>query len=303
MLKKVITLTLFIFSIQFIFAQTLISPNIDLNNSVEQTHILITHDGSSYIGRVSSIDQNSVYFIIRNLDTSIKINMQDVDFLGLAEERKEDFINTNKESQEANKKKVIILPSNQLLYSATALPYPCKGTVRSTMIIVNQADFQLGKHFSLGANVVIPALVGARAQAKISLNETIHTGLTTQFFLPLISTDFRNHTYAMLTIGDYDKFLNVGYGFWFDISSSANEFSPEEEDPFPMLSLAASYNIHKNWRIHIETMALFEEHNKQVLPSITVSKALKRGMFEFGLVSIPSSFVPLIPLFSYNIVF
>lgn len=287
-------------------AQTVISPNIDFK-SERQTHILVTTNSDQFIGKIIAIRNDSIDFKLRNLDNIVSFELSKVKFLGVSGEKQSDYSYFSEEaSPQSDKERP--MPTNQLFYTASALPYQSNGAYRNTMLLWNQFDLQVGKHFNIGAGSIIPALIAIRAQVKVSLSHMIHAGINLQEYVILFDNQSANHSYAVLTFGDYEKYLNFSYGLWTDRFDFDN-FGGSSTDHYPTLGLGGSYDFGSGWRFYVDALVLFNyktffrNSTTVIFPSFNFSRQKKRSMFELGLVSVPDSGIPIIPIVSYNFIF
>lgn len=284
------------------YAQTVISPNIELNNS-SQSHVLITHLGDQFIGNITAIRNDTIDFKLRSISTPSQFNLLDVSFLGVKGESIQMFQDElNLIKPNGSKRKIIPYPSNQLLYTSSALPYRGKGIYRNTMLFVNQVEIQPSEHFSFGVGSFIPALISFKIQGRYSLNELIHFGLAVHEHVILFDRQFVTHPYGIVTIGSHNKYVNLSFGYWVDDQRSS--FSGRRTvNTSPSFSIGGSYTFDNNMRIYSETMIVIEEFQTYILPSLTFSKYKRRSMYELGVVVLPESGFPLLPLLTYNYAF
>lgn len=295
MCKHFCVISLFLLLAFQLEGQTLISQNIDFSDTT-QVHRFLTERGDQLLGRLQRIENDSFYFQMRNLPTVLVFHLSEVDAVWVKGENRPVRIVTSE--REKPRKPVVQreMPTNQLLYSATALPYPEKGAYRNVMVLWNQVDFQPNPHLSIGGGILVPALVTLRLQGKVSITEFLHAGVAVQHYQIFYDEGAATHPYGMITAGDHQKFLNLTFGYWY-------RFGTFVEDPFPMLSLGGSYQISDRWRFYAEAMVVLDDFDNYVVPSFNVSTSRRRSMFEFGVVTIPDIEFPLFPQLSYHLMF
>ncbi len=194
------------------------------------------------------------------------------------------------------------MPTNQLLYGATGLPYPGKGTFRNILILWNQVDFQIGRNFVAGAGIILPGeLFTIRLQAKISIGDLFHIGITNQTNYRILGKPrykLSKQIYSMLTVGDYEKFINFSVGSW----ERFNDWNPHFTDIFLTIGIAGSYTINKEWRIYAEALAFFKNKD-ELYPAFGIAKRKGSRMFELSAAILPDNGGDITPLFVYTYAF
>ena len=287
------------------FAQTIISDAIDFTETDPEAHALYTKDGNYFIGRALFIRNDTLGFQIRQLDQPSIFLLRDIRFLGLTEESVQQATNTTlaegglPPDLSKDRRWELPMPVNQLLYSGTAIPYESNGTFRNTMVFANQVDYQLTENFTIGGGALIPALLMAKAKAQISASEMLHLGLAAHQFIVLVDELNITHPYAIVTVGQRDRYLNFTMGYWIERYSGFSSST----DTYPMVTLGGSFAFAKGWRFYVEAAAVFQTLNNLVLPTFNFSNHRRKGMFEFGIMAIPDTQIPVLPLISYHRVF
>ena len=280
-------------------SQTIISNALDFADPA-QTHNLLTYRQDQLLGRVLFIHNDTIGFQLFNLRDTTLFLLEDVAFLGVAGEAMS-VLNSAAPAEIRvpvynRRRPPVPLPANQLLFSATALPYPEKGAYRNTMLLVNQADYQFNKNVSIGAGILIPASIMARGQVRYSITDFVHIGLAAEQYVHFFDAATSFHPYTMLTVGEREKFINFTVGYWIDNYA----YFDDGRAVYPLISFAASFSFANNWRVYTETVAVFESFENIILPYFMFSHHRHRRTLEFGLVAIPSSVIPLLPLISYG---
>jgi hypothetical protein len=281
-------------------AQTIISHQLRVADST-QVHALFTLDGHQFFGLTQYIHDDTIGFQIRNLSTIKTFLLSEVSFIGLATES---FSSLDKpktiepiDDEEWIREKYP-MPLNQLLYSATAIPYASKGTYRNTMILINQVDAKINKNFSFSGGTLVPALLMGRLQAHASASDMLHIGLAVQQYVILWDEQSATHPYAMVTVGQRDRYLNFTMGYWIDMYGFT-----ERNDHYPMVTLGGSFEFAPDWRFFVEGAAVFQTYDNLMLPSFNFSNRRRKSVLEFGVLAIPTSDFPLLPLLSYQRIF
>ncbi len=281
----------------FAYSQTIISEDIDFADT-SQVHLLQTDRGDVLIGRLERIENDSFYFQLRGTENIIAFRLNTVRAVWPAEGEKPELGSPSGKARTREGKRRIPPATNQMIYSATALPFAGDGSYRNTLILWNQADYQPSEHISFGGGMLVPVLFMIRAQTQVSFSEFVHAGITIQHHQVIVDPDGSGstHPYAMVTVGDRDKYLNFTYGYWFQHGTFA-------DDPFPMVSLGGSITLSPKWRFFAEAMAILNGFDNYIVPSFNFSTFNRRSMLEFGVAAIPESDFPLIPILSYSYLF
>lgn len=288
-------------------AQTVIGENFQLNDP-DQQHILLTHSGDQLLGKVVYIEGDSIGFQIRNINEIIHFSIQEISFIGdsknvklqVAEQR--EIVAANNDEpyyrRKRNNGKSFPMPTNNLFYSATALNHDAKGTFRNTLLLYNYFERQFTPNITVGAGGFLPGFISVKGQVKTSLSDFVHIGAAFQVFQILVDDQRSTHPYAMVTIGDNKKYLNFTYGYWFDRFG----FN-DSNDNYQMVTAGGSYAFTENWRFYAEVVAVYDSFNNSVFPSFSFSNHRRRNTYEFGLLAMPTSDFPLLPLFTYYLSF
>ncbi|WP_020538174.1 hypothetical protein [Lewinella cohaerens] len=279
-------------------AQAIISHQLRVADST-QLHALFTADGHQFFGLTQYIHDDTVGFQIRNLSTTKTFLLSNISFLGLATasfSTVEEPTPVEPEDEEWIREKYP-MPLNQLLYSATAIPYASKGTYRNTMILVNQVDSKISKNFSFSGGALVPALLMGRLQAHASASDMLHIGLAVQQYVILWDEQSATHPYAMVTVGQRDRYLNFTMGYWID------RYGFRSSDHYPMVTLGGSFAFAQDWRFFVEGAAVFQTYDNLMLPSFNFSNRRRKSVLEFGVLAIPDTDFPLLPLLSYQRIF
>lgn len=292
--KFIFALLLILFSSTNAATQILISPDLELGNQ-NQIHILITHNEDEFIGRVYQIKNDSLFFSLERLKQELTFSLQEVHFIGLLGESIDDY----KPKKNGKKATNYVLPSSQLLYTATALPYSNKASFKSTLALANQINYQAHNNFSAGAAILLPFFYSIRMQIKGPIGKRVHIGVNNQIIMSLIDAKHRAHNYFITTLGTREAFLNIAVGYWSKIPSERE--SPKKS--IPTLSLAGSFTINDGWRIYAESLVIFDEEHQRFFPAFNISKAYGRNIVEFGIVPTPDFEMSVVPLLSYQRLF
>lgn len=297
-------LTFFMLSLLPLNAQTIISEQLNFKDTAPDCHGLYTHDGDYFVGRTLFIRNDTIGFLIRNLAEPTLFRLEEVRFLGSSKESLQSLSGTRlaidgNASLQSQPKEELPMPLNQLLYSSTAIPFESRGVYRNTMLFANEVDVQVGKHLVVGAGALVPALLMGKVKGQISVSEMLHMGLAVQQFVILVDEFSITHPYAIVTLGKSNQYLNFTAGYWLE----RENFGTPSTESYPMVTLAGSFSFAKNWRFFVEAAAVFQTLDNLVLPTFNFSNHRRKSTFEFGLMAIPDTVVPLLPLLTYRRVF
>lgn len=285
-------------------AQTVIGENFKITDD-NQGHILLTRSGDQFLGRVLSIQDDTILFQIRNLSDTIRFSFPEVTFIGDSQkinlqiaEEKQTRLELAESSDKKPKRPAFPMPTNNLFYSGTALNNDSKGTFRNTLLLYNYLERQITPNISLGGGGFLPGFITIRGQLKKSLTDFVHIGASYQVFQILIDDQRATHPYAMVTIGDKRKYLNFTYGYWIDRFG----FN-DSRDTYQMVTLGGSFAFLDNWRFYAEAVAAYQAFDTTILPSFIFSNHSRRNTYEFGILALPTFDFPLLPLFTYYLSF
>jgi hypothetical protein len=280
--------------------QTIISQQLKIADTT-QIHVLFTTDGHQVFGLTRYIHNDTVGFQIRNLPTVNRFLLAEVNFIGLANEsfqQVQEPAPFRPVNDEEWIREEYPMPLNQLLYSATAIPYASKGAYRNTMLLVNQLDAKINDNFGVSAGALVPALLMGRVQAQLSASDMLHVGLAVQQYVILWDEQSATHPYAMVTVGQRDRYLNFTMGYWIDRYGYRSG-----NDQYPMVTLGGSFAFTEDWRFFVEGAAVFQTYENLMLPSFNFSNRRRKSVLEFGVLAIPDTSFPLLPLLSYQRIF
>jgi hypothetical protein len=117
-----------------------------------------------------------------------------------------------------------------------------------------------------------------------------------QYYLPTFDPEFDAlHTYAMLSIGRPEAFVNFHYGFWLEPGFA--------EDSYQILGMGGSYSFSPSWRLYVEGIAVWDEFDTMIFPLFMAGHSWRQNTFEFGLSLLPEVDFPIIPVLSYSLRF
>ncbi|MEM1214591.1 MAG: hypothetical protein AAGJ82_02820 [Bacteroidota bacterium] len=283
------------------YGQTIIGEDLDFADP-DQKHTLVTKRGDQFLGHLHWLSNDSLGFQIASLPDTTVFQLAAVEYVGLLgtqpvvyRDLDAAFVPDYADDPRYS------LPFHLLNYSATALPYAGKGSYKNTMLAVNQVDFTPNEHLGITVGAFIPAIFMIKVRAHVSLSDIIHVGGAWHQYLSVFDQDSRlpSHPYAVLTVGDHKKYINITYGFW--MYNDNNSFFDQEN--FPLITLGASYAFSNRWRFFAEAAALFSNESPQVYPTFFLSNHKRQRTLDFGLFAIPQSVVGIFPGLSYTFLF
>lgn len=283
-------------------AQLIISPEVKIANS-DQVQLLVTVKGDQWIGLCTELNDNTLVFKARGVEQPMQYQLNELSYLGLAAGTYTPT--TQLKMQEYAGRPVDFsnyeMPTNQLLYSATALPYLNRGSYRNTMVLINEVNIKAGKHFSFSVSGIVPVFVSVRAQTHFSASDFFHLGGAIQHHIPVFDWNHATHAYAIATLGNRHAYLNFTAGYWVE-GYNYRYSGGEGGQVSPTLSLGGAYRINENWRIMVEGFIYFDrdDYNDLALPTFQFSYFRRKGMFDFGVVAIPDPYIPVLPVISYT---
>lgn len=283
---------LFVFGIWFLFQSPLLkaqifSENIDLTDSA-QMHILETKRGDRFVGRITKIENTEIYFLFRN-ESPLQFKFQDVLRVWVAG----DLPPGRQGNKDDDAFDPTFYPPEYILYSPTAFSYPRGGgTYRNTDLLWNVVDFGVTDNFSIGGGAVIPLLFALRLKGTFEIAPKFRFGFGQNTFIPFVpDAASATHLFAVGTVGQAERFLNLSFGYWLNWEDTNN------------LSLVftggGGFNISDNWRLLIDVFYM-SDPDVGVMPSFMLSWTNSRNSVDFGFINVPDTDVPLLPAISYQ---
>ena len=267
------------------------SENIDLSDTT-QLHIVETKRGDRFVGRITKIENTTVYFLFRN-ESPLEFKFQDLSLVWVAGENPpgDTFSNEGEKSQ-----KYFDAASHApeyLLYSPTAFNYPKGGgAYRNTDILWNTVDFGVTNNLSFGGGAIIPFFFVFRGKGTFELTPQFRFGFGQNTFVPFIpDVSSASHFFAVASVGKAERFLNFSFGYWIDWD--------QPSDPYLVYTGGGGFNITESWRIIIDVFYMNNE-DVGVIPSLMLSWMSNKNTVDFGFFNVPDTDVPLFPAISYQ---
>ena len=195
-----------------------------------QTHILETVNGDRFVGRVTKIENTTVYFLFKE-KIELEYGFSEIKALTVAgeetegikgangEERREELERRRREPADiTGTQDVTFMPSAFILGRG-------KKEYRNTMIFYNQFTFGFGDNVEAGFDfmpLIAVNIFAGRLKAGFSVNKKIHLGAGISTYGILFndtglgsgnsSVEGFTYGYGVMTFGSRDKFFNLGIG-------------------------------------------------------------------------------------------
>ena len=279
-----------LFFIPTIYSQKF-SESIDLSDST-QLHIIETKRGDRFVGRITKIENTTVYFLFRN-ESPLQFEFQELSLVWVVGESQPGASS----EPDIKKQKNAFDPSSQgpeyLLYSPTAFSYPKGGgAYRNTDLLWNTVDFGVTKNISFGGGAIVPFFFVFRGKGSFEVANQFRLGFGQNTFIPFIpDVSSASHIFSVASIGKAERFLNFSFGYWIDWDNPS--------DPYLVYTGGGGFNITDSWRILIDIFYLNND-DVGVIPSLVLSWMSKKNNVDFGFFNVPDSDIPLLPAITYQ---
>lgn len=296
--KLLLLATLFLFSLPALVQAQFISKKIEIGDTT-QVHVLNTENGDRFLGRVTRIENTTVFFLFQE-KRELEFNLSEISSLVLFEEQSEknsnptpsqnpdyDRAKSEYESRAGNSSKPSVMSGEQnLFFSPTAFTYGKEaGEYRNLMVLYNRVDFGLTDNIDLGFDLmplIALNLFSMRLKAGVPLNDYLNVGFGASVYMVVQPGLFSNdevegttHTYAALTIGDKDKFMNIGYGYAFP-------FESENSTGASVFTFGGSLRVGKRWKVMADFVIMNLEFDPDYY-SIGASWFNNKNRIDFGI--------------------
>ncbi len=276
------------------------SHQLNLQDST-QVHILRTKRGDRFVGQLKDIRSTQLFFTLGNGDELTFTFKEVVSIITWQEESLDGSKQWHRQFKEGpfgiGERKSI--GAENLIYSSTAFNYDKgDGEFRSFAFIVNLADVSVTKDLSIGGGFALPDIGILRLKVTTPVGRSLHIGAGVNMIFPL--TDITGiegvaHTYAILTTGNPDQFLNLTLGAFVALDSF--------NDDIFIGSIGGGYRIAPQWRLHFEMV--FGADEGAFIPAI--GTVWQKGNFklEMDLAGLPDTDIEstLIPIFALGFLF
>ena len=296
-------LLIFLFFIVFpsVINAQFISKNIEIGDTT-QVHVINTENGDRFVGRVTRIENTTVFFLFQN-KKELEFSLSEISSLVLFKEQKPGTTNSTPstpsqnpdydrakaeyENRHGSKNEPAILNgAENLFFSPTAFTHgKGNGEYRNIMVLYNRVDFGLTDNIDLGFDImplIAVNVFSARIKAGIPINDYLNVGFGGSVFMALQPSIFNNnqvegttYTYGAATIGTKEKFMNVGFGYAFP-------FEPERTEGATVLSFGGALRLGNHWKLIADFILMDLEFDPDYY-SLGVSWFNNRNRVDFGI--------------------
>ena len=240
--------------------ETRIDRNLIIGDT-SQTHFINTVKGDRFVGTVTKIENNRVFFTTSN-GLALETQLNELSSL-LTETAISTRIYIFKPSTRNKPLKQAAETAKfghqHLFFSPTAFNYEDgKGEYRNLSIFFNEANFKGGKGLTFSTGIFGPLLAFGRAKLAFPVHPNVRAGLQTTFTLGIIDGQFTPYLSGIVTIGNPDYFVNISGG-WLAFRDF-NGFTPggfggeNERAPYRILSIGGGYTLNARWRLKTEVV-------------------------------------------------
>ncbi len=248
----------------------------------QQLHQLILLDYTKLLGVALEIKDNEILFQLRSSPEVSTIPLSQLRFLGI-------FTGANGKASALNWTETVGLAD--LTYERTALPYQTKSQLRVINLLYVVPEFNLNKHLQVGLGLAGPLGVLATARLRFSVLPKVNIGVSNQTLLPPFDQGFQRSIFligdihAMMTIGDEDKFFNLGTGFFYNTDDFVRNAWTHR--------LAIGGRLSSKWHLYAEMMLVldrednfFSSREVTLLPTVNAALGKRRHRWQFGVMSV-----------------
>ena len=261
-----------------------------------QLHQLILIDYSRLLGTARRVEGDTLYFRLSAAVEDSPIPTRELRYLG---------------TMASNGRRVVSAAGpgfTDLTYERTALPFQSRIELKTIMLIYTGVEVNLNEHFQIGAG--LGGLLGVLLTARVrtSITPRVHVALSNQsLFSPIIgaldggNAPLVGDVSALLTLGDDKRFLNLGYGYFYNTDRFA------EGDRVFLSRMGLGGRVGKKWHLYTEALVSLNRTFRQteLYPSLNAAYANRRHRWKFGVMSVvfdlESFLPPPIPYVGYSL--
>ena len=293
-----------------------ISQDISIGDTT-QVHVLNTENGDRFVGRVTKIENTTVFFLFQNTK-ELEFTLSEIRSLVLYSEQKSngdsqneiqnsDYLRAKKAYEERRKnrnKKAVLNGEENLFFSPTSYTLgKGKKEYRNLLVFYNRIDLGLTDNLDIGFDLlplISSNIFAARIKAGVPLSDFINIGFGGSIYTVIQPNFFgRNvsgttHTYGTATFGTIEKFINIGFGYAFPFRP--NDSNAEGSS---LITFGGALRIAKRWKI-IADFILLGIDDEPDFYSIGASWFSDKHRLDFGINTLATpgnSFLgPIVPV-------
>jgi hypothetical protein len=260
-----------------------------------QLHQLIMLDYSKLLGVAMDVDADSIYFQLRSSAEVSAIPLEELRFLGIFVSESLSGLGPGPAAGFAD-----------LTYERTALPYHTGAQLKVVNIIYSVVEWNLNKNIQLGVGLAGPLGLLATQRFRFSLGPGVHLGFSNQLLTTVLldPNALLGDSHVMLTVGNEQRFFNLGTGILFNTDAFDDTTSWAHR-------MAVGGKVGNKWHFYSEVLMVLSDNEGRfsnsrdltLLPSFSGSLAVRSHRWKFGLLTVlldeDSFFPPPIPYIGY----
>ena len=274
-----------------------ISTEISIGDTTE-VHILSTVSGDRLVGRVTSIQDTTVTFL---MSEKIELTFDFSEILSVVLEGSRVISLRNRYRTRVKEAPIEIGGEQALFFSPTAFTFG-KGNneYRNRMVIYNQFESGVTEFLDLGVDLlpfIVLNIVALKAKVGIEVTEKFNLGAGASSYFIFINdfdTELQGglHLYGVASVGTREKFANFGAGV---IRPFDTRFNPEN---VLALTMGGAYRIKEKWKLMLDFIFTGEDFELSFL-NISAGWFNNKHRVDFGITGITdltrsnSFFVPV----------
>lgn len=248
-----------------------------------QVHVLETLRGDRFIGLAVGYTTDTLLFAIGDVADTLAIAPDSVRRLRLLP------LDRLREAATGFQQ------AEDYFYLPSGFPPRSKFLYRNTMVLLNEVEVQISKHFRTSIGLFVPAFLAHRltAQGAISDRWRVFAGFNTAVLF--FEEEPGSHLFTGISYGTPKRFGSMGFGYFIDWQSGGTITSS--------VQLAFSAPINKRWRFYTESYLIWENPPLRFVPTGLFSYSSLRHRIDFGVAIFPIDGVIPIPLAAYRTYF
>jgi len=295
---KLLALTFLLLGLPSFAQAQFISKDIIIGDTT-QMHVLNTENGDRFVGRVTKIENTSVFLLLKNIDKEVEFNLAEISSLTIYNATKDkqsaflsgpnpDYIRARAEYYSKRKNRNVPVQMNgeeNLIFAPTSFTHgKGKGEYRTIMVIYNRVDFGITDNIDFGLDLmplISSNIVTPRIKAGVPLNDFVNIGFGGSLYMLFQPDFFENsftgvtHTYGTATFGSKEKFINLGLGYGFPLK-------PDVSEPSTVITFGGAIRIGNRWKL-VADFNLFGLEEIPDFYNIGVSWFNEKNRIDFGI--------------------